>query len=158
MLVVLNDRIRIGQIDLEICALCNPKIILFFIPPFFFFVSGFHLREMVMVMYNQRNGNGFIQFFCFSQSPQYSIVKEDYFDRLIIPRAKLRLTRRPPKRLTRQLLVASRNLLDDTNDSFYVLYRVFIKYCVFFQEFSTFCVLSLASTGLLLVGKKMASH
>ena len=28
----------------------------------------------------------------------------------------------------------------------------------FFQEFSIFCVLSLASTGLLLVGKKMASQ
>ena len=30
------------------------------------------------------------------------------------------------------------------------MYKVIIKYCVFFQEFSIFCHLSLASTGLLL--------
>ena len=30
-----------------------------------------------------------------------------------------------------------------------ILYRVFIKYCVFFQEFSKVCHLSLASTRLL---------
>ena len=34
-------------------------------------------------------------------------------------------------------------------------YRVFIKYCVFFQEFSKNCHLSLASTRLLLVFKKI---
>ena len=38
-------------------------------------------------------------------------------------------------------------------------FRVFIKYCgVFFQEFSIFCNLSLARTGLLLVVQKMASQ
>ena len=34
------------------------------------------------------------------------------------------------------------------------IYRVFIKYCVFFQEFSKVCHLSLASTRLLLVVQK----
>ena len=34
------------------------------------------------------------------------------------------------------------------------MYRVFIKYCVFFQEFSKVCNLSLASTRLLLVVQK----
>ena len=38
-------------------------------------------------------------------------------------------------------------------------YKVFIKYCVLFQEFSIFCALSLARTGLLLlVVQKMASQ
>ena len=36
-------------------------------------------------------------------------------------------------------------------------YSVFIRYCVFFQEFSIFCDISLASTGLLLV-VQIASH
>ena len=37
-------------------------------------------------------------------------------------------------------------------------YKVFIKYCVFFQEFSIFCDPSLASNGLLLVIQKKASQ
>ena len=40
---------------------------------------------------------------------------------------------------------------------FYILYRVFIQYCVFFQEFSKVCHLSLASTRLLLVVQKTTS-
>ena len=40
-----------------------------------------------------------------------------------------------------------------------VTYRVFFKYCVFSQEFSIFCDLSLAArTGLLLVVQKMTVH
>ena len=37
-------------------------------------------------------------------------------------------------------------------------YRVFIKYCVFFKEFSKVCHLSLASTRLLLVVQKITSQ
>ena len=37
-------------------------------------------------------------------------------------------------------------------------YRVFIEYCVFFQEFSKVCHLSLASTRLLLVVQKITSQ
>ena len=37
-------------------------------------------------------------------------------------------------------------------------YRVFIKYCVFFQKFSKVCHLSLASTRLLLVVQKITSQ
>ena len=42
--------------------------------------------------------------------------------------------------------------------SFIDIYRVFIKYCVFFQEFSKVCRLSLASTRLLLVVQKIISQ
>ena len=38
-----------------------------------------------------------------------------------------------------------------------IMYRVFIKYCVFFQEFSKVCHHSLASTRLLLVVQKSTS-
>ena len=38
------------------------------------------------------------------------------------------------------------------------MYRVFIKYCVIFQEFSKVCQLSLASTRLLLVVQKITSQ
>ena len=37
-------------------------------------------------------------------------------------------------------------------------YSVFIKYCVFFQEFSKVCHLSLVSTRLLLVVQKITSQ
>ena len=37
------------------------------------------------------------------------------------------------------------------------IYRVFIKYCVFFQDFSKVCHLSLVSTRLLLVVQKITS-
>ena len=39
-----------------------------------------------------------------------------------------------------------------------VIYRVLIKYCVFFQEFSKVCLLSLASTRLLLVVQKLPAN
>ena len=39
-----------------------------------------------------------------------------------------------------------------------VTYRVFIKYCVFFQELSIFCALSFASTGLLLAVQKWSTN
>ena len=40
----------------------------------------------------------------------------------------------------------------------YYLFSVFIIYCVFFQEFSKVCHLSLASTRLLLVVQKITSQ
>ena len=39
-----------------------------------------------------------------------------------------------------------------------MIYRVFSKYCVFFQEFSKICHLSLASTRLLLVVQKRPAN
>ena len=39
-----------------------------------------------------------------------------------------------------------------------LIHRVFMKNCVFVQEFAKFCDLSFASTGLLLVVLKMASQ
>ena len=48
--------------------------------------------------------------------------------------------------------------LTDTHLKLYQLYRVFIKYCVFSQEFLKGCHLSLASTRLLLVVQKNTSQ
>ena len=39
-----------------------------------------------------------------------------------------------------------------------IYYRVFIKYCAFFQKFSKACCLSLASPRLLLVVQKITSQ
>ena len=44
------------------------------------------------------------------------------------------------------------------NISIVVNYRVYIKYCVFFQEFSKVCLLSLTGTRLLLVVQKITSQ
>ena len=46
------------------------------------------------------------------------------------------------------------------NEKYFILwtYRVFIKYCVFFKEFSIFGDLSFGSTGLLFVVQKMISQ
>ena len=54
------------------------------------------------------------------------------------------------------LFAFSMLLIEDNSISSW--YRVFIKYCVFFQELSIFCDLSFASTGLLLAVQKWATN